>query len=148
MRGSWTSGKSHRRNQMLMEDSELLINLKRGEMKKGWILCIRVVLCPRLPTPVCQQQPRGWKLFLKQQKPLDQIPQIPLKPYYKATGLLFGICLEFSFYLFYIFVFQSGTLKDPDSSKTPPQRPAPQGCLQYILDCNGIAVGPKQVQAS
>ncbi|TKC41608.1 hypothetical protein EI555_001059 [Monodon monoceros] len=43
---------------------------------------------------------------------------------------------------------QSGTLKDPDSSKTPPQRPAPQGCLQYILDCNGIAVGPKQVQAS
>nr|XP_023403671.1 synapsin-2 [Loxodonta africana] len=43
---------------------------------------------------------------------------------------------------------QSGTLKDPDSSKTPPQRPPPQGCLQYILDCNGIAVGPKQVQAS
>nr|BAE89727.1 unnamed protein product [Macaca fascicularis] len=43
---------------------------------------------------------------------------------------------------------QSGTLKDPDSSKTPPQLPPPQGCLQYILDCNGIAVGPKQVQAS
>ncbi|XP_006895430.1 PREDICTED: synapsin-2 isoform X2 [Elephantulus edwardii] len=43
---------------------------------------------------------------------------------------------------------QSGTLKDLDSSKTPPQRPPPQGCLQYILDCNGIAVGPKQVQAS
>uniref|UniRef100_A0A7N4UY67 Synapsin-2 n=1 Tax=Sarcophilus harrisii TaxID=9305 RepID=A0A7N4UY67_SARHA len=43
---------------------------------------------------------------------------------------------------------QSGTLKDPDLSKTPPQRPTPQGCLQYILDCNGIAVGPKQVQAS
>lgn len=51
-------------------------------------------------------------------------------------------------FLFVIFVFQSGTLKEPDSSKTPPQRPPPQGCLQYILDCNGIAVGPKQVQAS
>ncbi|XP_007562440.1 synapsin-2a [Poecilia formosa] len=24
----------------------------------------------------------------------------------------------------------------------------PQGCLQYILDCNGIAVGPKPVQAN
>ncbi|KAM7335358.1 hypothetical protein ACRRTK_005835 [Alexandromys fortis] len=34
---------------------------------------------------------------------------------------------------------QSGALKEPDSSKTPPQRPPPQGCLQYILDCNGIA---------
>ncbi|MEJ1279810.1 synapsin II [Cricetulus griseus] len=33
----------------------------------------------------------------------------------------------------------SGALKEPDSSKTPPQRPPPQGCLQYILDCNGIA---------
>ncbi|XP_029011254.1 synapsin-2a [Betta splendens] len=25
---------------------------------------------------------------------------------------------------------------------------APQGCLQYILDCNGVAVGPKPVQAN
>lgn len=69
-----------------------------------------------------------------------------------STALVFGICLELSFYFlwyFYVlFVFQSGTLKEPDSSKTPPQRPPPQGCLQYILDCNGIAVGPKQVQAS
>ncbi|XP_044157441.1 synapsin-2-like isoform X2 [Bufo gargarizans] len=32
-------------------------------------------------------------------------------------------------------------------SKIPAQRPPPQGCLQYILDCNGVAVGPKQVQA-
>lgn len=24
----------------------------------------------------------------------------------------------------------------------------PQGCLQYILDCNGVAVGPKPVQAN
>ncbi|KTG03084.1 hypothetical protein cypCar_00023943 [Cyprinus carpio] len=30
-----------------------------------------------------------------------------------------------------------------DPSKTLGQRPPPQGCLQYILDCNG----PKQVQA-
>ncbi|MGH0163401.1 UNVERIFIED_CONTAM: hypothetical protein FKN15_074421 [Acipenser sinensis] len=45
---------------------------------------------------------------------------------------------------------QSGTLKEgqPDHSKVPPQRPPPQGCLQYILDCNGVAVGPKQVQAN
>uniref|UniRef100_A0AAY4DG76 Synapsin-2 n=1 Tax=Denticeps clupeoides TaxID=299321 RepID=A0AAY4DG76_9TELE len=34
-----------------------------------------------------------------------------------------------------------------DASKIPGQRPPPQGCLQYILDCNGVAVGPKQVQA-
>ncbi|CAL8250772.1 unnamed protein product [Arctogadus glacialis] len=26
--------------------------------------------------------------------------------------------------------------------------PPPQGCLQYILDCNGVAVGPKPVQAN
>uniref|UniRef100_A0A8C9QXL3 Synapsin-2 n=1 Tax=Scleropages formosus TaxID=113540 RepID=A0A8C9QXL3_SCLFO len=32
--------------------------------------------------------------------------------------------------------------------KIPAQRPPPQGCLQYILDCNGVAVGPKQVQAN
>lgn len=45
---------------------------------------------------------------------------------------------------------QSGALKEgqPDHSKVPPQRPPPQGCLQYILDCNGVAVGPKQVQAN
>lgn len=24
----------------------------------------------------------------------------------------------------------------------------PQGCLQYILDCNGVAVSPKPVQAN
>ncbi|XP_069045550.1 synapsin-2b isoform X2 [Lepisosteus oculatus] len=45
---------------------------------------------------------------------------------------------------------QSGSVKEglTDSSKVPPQRPPPQGCLQYILDCNGVAVGPKQVQAN
>ncbi|XP_053577072.1 synapsin-2 [Bombina bombina] len=42
---------------------------------------------------------------------------------------------------------QGGALKDLEASKMPPQRPPPQGCLQYILDCNGVAVGPKQVQA-
>lgn len=35
-----------------------------------------------------------------------------------------------------------------DLKKTPPHRPPPQGCLQYILDCNGVAVGPKPVQAN
>ena len=35
MRGSWTSGSSHRRNQMLMEDPKLLIRLKGSEVKKG-----------------------------------------------------------------------------------------------------------------
>uniref|UniRef100_A0A8C1M735 Synapsin IIa n=1 Tax=Cyprinus carpio TaxID=7962 RepID=A0A8C1M735_CYPCA len=29
-----------------------------------------------------------------------------------------------------------------------PQKAPPQGCLQYILDCNGVAVGPKLVQAN
>lgn len=43
---------------------------------------------------------------------------------------------------------QSGSLKEPEPNKIPPQRPPPQGCLQYILDCNGVAVGPKQVQAT
>ncbi|XP_038596545.1 synapsin-2 [Tachyglossus aculeatus] len=43
---------------------------------------------------------------------------------------------------------QSGTSKALESSKIPPQRPPPQGCLQYILDCNGAAAGPKPVQAS
>ncbi|CAH2313308.1 synapsin IIb [Pelobates cultripes] len=42
---------------------------------------------------------------------------------------------------------QGGMLKDSDQTKIPAQRPPPQGCLQYILDCNGVAVGPKQVQA-
>ncbi|KAM4021555.1 synapsin-2 isoform 2-T2 [Anomaloglossus baeobatrachus] len=42
---------------------------------------------------------------------------------------------------------QSGTMKESEQSKIPAQRPPPQGCLQYILDCNGVAVGPKQVQA-
>uniref|UniRef100_A0A8C3U066 Synapsin-2 n=1 Tax=Catharus ustulatus TaxID=91951 RepID=A0A8C3U066_CATUS len=32
---------------------------------------------------------------------------------------------------------QSGSLKEPEPNKIPPQRPPPQGCLQYILDCNG-----------
>jgi hypothetical protein len=78
----------------------------------------------------------------------------PGTPAWASTELVSGVCLELWFYLLWyffvvvIFVFQSGTLKEPDSSKTPPQRPPPQGCLQYILDCNGIAVGPKQVQAS
>uniref|UniRef100_A0A673JA57 Synapsin-2-like n=1 Tax=Sinocyclocheilus rhinocerous TaxID=307959 RepID=A0A673JA57_9TELE len=30
----------------------------------------------------------------------------------------------------------------------PSQKAPPQGCLQYILDCNGVAVGPKLVQAN
>lgn len=34
-----------------------------------------------------------------------------------------------------------------ESTKNGVGRP-PQGCLQYILDCNGVAVGPKQVQAN
>jgi len=44
---------------------------------------------------------------------------------------------------------QSAALKESltDPNKTLGQRPPPQGCLQYILDCNGVAVGPKQVQA-
>eukprot|EP00066_Takifugu_rubripes_P001912 XP_003963440.1 PREDICTED: synapsin-2 [Takifugu rubripes] len=35
----------------------------------------------------------------------------------------------------------------PETTKDGVGRP-PQGCLQYILDCNGVAVGPKQVQAN
>ncbi|KAI5616406.1 synapsin-2, partial [Silurus asotus] len=44
---------------------------------------------------------------------------------------------------------QNGSQKDAvtDGKKTPTQK-APQGCLQYILDCNGVAVGPKPVQAN
>ncbi|XP_040215258.1 synapsin-2 [Rana temporaria] len=42
---------------------------------------------------------------------------------------------------------QSGMMKESELSKIPAQRPPPQGCLQYILDCNGVAVGPKQAQA-
>lgn len=44
---------------------------------------------------------------------------------------------------------QSAALKESltDPNKTLGQRPPPQGCLQYILDCNGVAIGPKQVQA-
>ncbi|KAM7404963.1 hypothetical protein PAMP_012262 [Pampus punctatissimus] len=34
-----------------------------------------------------------------------------------------------------------------EPSKNGAGRP-PQGCLQYILDCNGVAVGPKPVQAN
>ncbi|XP_019712169.1 synapsin-2a [Hippocampus comes] len=34
-----------------------------------------------------------------------------------------------------------------ESMKNGACRP-PQGCLQYILDCNGVAVGPKPVQAN
>uniref|UniRef100_A0A8C2ETB0 Synapsin-1 n=1 Tax=Cyprinus carpio TaxID=7962 RepID=A0A8C2ETB0_CYPCA len=43
---------------------------------------------------------------------------------------------------------QSAALKESltDPNKTLGQRPPPQGCLQYILDCNGVAVGTKQVQ--
>ncbi|TNM86890.1 hypothetical protein fugu_007120 [Takifugu bimaculatus] len=32
----------------------------------------------------------------------------------------------------------------PETTKDGVGRP-PQGCLQYILDCNGVAVGPKQL---
>ncbi|XP_056589111.1 synapsin-2a [Triplophysa dalaica] len=35
-----------------------------------------------------------------------------------------------------------------DAKNGPPQKAPPQGCLQYILDCNGVAVGPKLVQAN
>ncbi|XP_077073835.1 synapsin-2-like [Siphateles boraxobius] len=35
-----------------------------------------------------------------------------------------------------------------DVKNGPPQKAPPQGCLQYILDCNGVAVGPKLVQAN
>ncbi|KAM6925515.1 synapsin-2a [Xenentodon cancila] len=34
-----------------------------------------------------------------------------------------------------------------ENTKNGVGRP-PQGCLQYILDCNGVAVGPKPVQAN
>ncbi|KAF3697082.1 Synapsin-2 Synapsin II [Channa argus] len=34
-----------------------------------------------------------------------------------------------------------------ETNKNSAGRP-PQGCLQYILDCNGVAVGPKPVQAN
>ncbi|XP_074538137.1 synapsin-2a [Halichoeres trimaculatus] len=34
-----------------------------------------------------------------------------------------------------------------ENTKNGAGRP-PQGCLQYILDCNGVAVGPKPVQAN
>ncbi|XP_049436488.1 synapsin-2a [Epinephelus fuscoguttatus] len=34
-----------------------------------------------------------------------------------------------------------------EPTKNSAGRP-PQGCLQYILDCNGVAVGPKPVQAN
>lgn len=35
-----------------------------------------------------------------------------------------------------------------DVKNGPPQKAPPQGCLQYIFDCNGVAVGPKLVQAN
>ncbi|XP_051517052.1 synapsin-2-like [Myxocyprinus asiaticus] len=35
-----------------------------------------------------------------------------------------------------------------DVKNGPPQKAPPQGCLQYILDCNGVAVGPKLVPAN
>lgn len=128
--------------------------MKKG-LRRSQTLCMRMVPSPRLPMPCPSNTPEvresPFEAFLEQQKPLGQISLDPIDPTVtmpQSHRFLFGICLEFCFYLFCIFVFQSGTLKDPDSSKTPPQRPPPQGCLQYILDCNGIAVGPKQVQAS
>ncbi|XP_055787973.1 synapsin-2-like [Salvelinus fontinalis] len=39
---------------------------------------------------------------------------------------------------------QKELVVDPKTGATRP----PQGCLQYILDCNGVAVGPKPVQAN
>ncbi|KAJ3586206.1 hypothetical protein NHX12_012606 [Muraenolepis orangiensis] len=42
---------------------------------------------------------------------------------------------------------QKGGELGSDPSKNGAGRP-PQGCLQYILDCNGVAVGPKPVQAN
>ncbi|XP_030624965.1 synapsin-2a [Chanos chanos] len=45
---------------------------------------------------------------------------------------------------------QTNTQKEgvTELKKTPSQKAPPQGCLQYILDCNGVAVGPKPVQAN
>lgn len=47
-------------------------------------------------------------------------------------------------------VFQVTDVKDAlvEVKNGPPQKAPPQGCLQYILDCNGVAVGPKLVQAN
>ncbi len=47
-------------------------------------------------------------------------------------------------------VFQNAFEKDAvvEVKHGPPQKAPPQGCLQYILDCNGVAVGPKLVQAN
>ncbi len=47
-------------------------------------------------------------------------------------------------------VFQNAVEKDAvvEVKHGPPQKAPPQGCLQYILDCNGVAVGPKLVQAN
>ncbi|XP_041447371.1 synapsin II S homeolog isoform X1 [Xenopus laevis] len=42
---------------------------------------------------------------------------------------------------------QTGTPSELEPNKMTAQRPPPQGCLQYILDCNGVAVGPKPAQA-
>lgn len=66
----------------------------------------------------------------------------------KISGKLEPSCSNFIFFSVFKCVFQSGSLKEPEPNKIPPQRPPPQGCLQYILDCNGVAVGPKQVQAT
>lgn len=45
---------------------------------------------------------------------------------------------------------QNGVAKDMVAELTikPGTGRPPQGCLQYILDCNGVAVGPKPVQAN
>lgn len=45
---------------------------------------------------------------------------------------------------------QNGGPKDMVAELTtkPGAGHPPQGCLQYILDCNGVAVGPKPVQAN
>lgn len=50
----------------------------------------------------------------------------------------------------FLFSFQGAGQKGEiigENTKNGAGQP-PQGCLQYILDCNGVAVGPKQVQAN
>jgi len=43
---------------------------------------------------------------------------------------------------------QGGGQKGETAGGDPMKAAAPQGCLQYILDCNGVAVGPKPLQAN
>uniref|UniRef100_A0A8C6PXI3 Synapsin IIa n=1 Tax=Nothobranchius furzeri TaxID=105023 RepID=A0A8C6PXI3_NOTFU len=55
------------------------------------------------------------------------------------------VCLLFCFVLIQGTGQKGEVIGEP--TKNGAGRP-PQGCLQYILDCNGVAVGPKPVQAN